>query len=490
MTNLETEHLDPFALAGRSADITTVSEPDCASARPEGEVRIAALVGSGPAQLPPTEPAMPDTYRVISPGSADERFDFAVAEAALVKFRADAAKVAGDDGAELYSQVDRINFAQPRAIADVAVKLRVLADDNIGVIDLIGSTTGGYEASLKQIAAFVDEKARTGAGEGALFAPTSERSAAALFEEWLALRGAIIGDDDEEEAARIGDEEIRLEGDILRAEPVTIEDWKAIVAVLVSEGANVAYANMEALENLHRQLIIDRIHDPAKREKQLRWSQRRVRNAKAVLEELESGDLTEAPAPMAKLDFVAAESEMAALIDLSEEFADAGDDSDETLEPIMARWRAMETAICREAPASLPDAAVKLRVLAATGGGMEASESDEYTASLAQVLAFLDDLLRRREFDVHESVAGRISELRELSRSTGDRAEATDHEVDILRLLLSWVESKVRRSMTNWPGLRERLAERFRSGELDDHVMLPAHRSSDDHCRAALAAGT
>jgi|SRR5580658_4375271 hypothetical protein len=153
-----------------------------------------------------------------------------------------------------------------------------------------------------------------------------------------------------------------------------------------------------------------------------------------------------------------------ALADLMDELIDTGEsgDRDENLAPIMARWTANEERICGEAPASLADVAVKLRVLAVTGGGMDASVFDGYNASLAQVLAFLDDLLQRCALDgAGRHVALRTSELRELSRSTGDRAEATDREVDSLRSLLSWVESKVRRSKADWPRLRETLAARL-----------------------------
>ena len=156
-------------------------------------------------------------------------------------------------------------------------------------------------------------------------------------------------------------------------------------------------------------------------------------------------------APTATFDFVAAELEMEALCDLSEEFSDAGDDSDETNKPIFARWGMIEATICREAPANLVDAVVKLRVLAEPGAGMESSVYEGYNASLAQVLAFLDDLLRRPGSNAHEYVVRWISELQELSRSTGARAEATGDELRYLRQLLWWAESRARRSMPNWP---------------------------------------
>jgi hypothetical protein len=68
------------------------------------------------------------------------------------------------------------------------------------------------------------------------------------------------------------DELNRLGGAILSAEPVTEEVWTAIAAMLIDadDDSCVALCNVEAVEKLKTRLIIDRVCDPAIRE---RWLQ-------------------------------------------------------------------------------------------------------------------------------------------------------------------------------------------------------------------------
>jgi hypothetical protein len=65
---MKTDHLDPFALAGRNGETATALDPNCAGEQPRSAVRIASLVGDVPAELPPKEHAMPDTHIVLSHG--------------------------------------------------------------------------------------------------------------------------------------------------------------------------------------------------------------------------------------------------------------------------------------------------------------------------------------------------------------------------------------------------------------------------------------
>jgi hypothetical protein len=155
-----TDHLDPFEFGRPNGESSTIGGANHATGDRVPALAMASPAGSNLAALPPPmEKTMPDTYNVISPDSEDERFDFEAAKAALAKFRADPANHAGDDGTELFRQVDSINSARPRSMADLAVKLRLLLDENIG-IPACKNISETEQISLEHVTAYIEEQAR------------------------------------------------------------------------------------------------------------------------------------------------------------------------------------------------------------------------------------------------------------------------------------------------------------------------------------------
>jgi hypothetical protein len=169
--------------------------------------------------------------------------------------------------------MDMIEATPPATIEGCAVKLRVLMHEQVG---LPAGESPKDMICLRQVRDFLNAASRshptTGAAlaSGGVIAEAGSGEIAALFDQWLALRGSESRADDEQVDA-LGDEMSRVA--------------TAILAVCASEG--VPYVTVEALEALYRQFVIARVADPTLRARELRCSGVRVNHAKEHIAERE-----------------------------------------------------------------------------------------------------------------------------------------------------------------------------------------------------------
>ena len=124
--------------------------------------------------------------------------------------------------------------------------------------------------------------------------PQNGGEIAKLFRDWLALREEDHRPGkDEDENDQLDDKTIAVERAILDREPITAEDKRAQLAVLAYYAVHQApYASYEALERHYQRLIVDGL-SPAAGERERKWSDKRLQNAKERLAELGAGDPAE-----------------------------------------------------------------------------------------------------------------------------------------------------------------------------------------------------
>ena len=106
-----------------------------------------------------------------------------------------------------------------------------------------------------------------------------------LFRNWLALHEADHqpGKDDDE-AERISDEMVVIEGAILAGDAETDDDRRAQIAVLTYYAVHTTpYANCEVLERWYQRLVVERLPDASVRIQEREWSRKRVDRAREHL---------------------------------------------------------------------------------------------------------------------------------------------------------------------------------------------------------------
>jgi hypothetical protein len=172
----------------------------------------------------------------------------------------------------LWALYDQIAKSPPVSLSSAAVKLRLLTDPDIGIEQNEGEND---LSSLRQVLTHIEHAGNPAQISGEL---------AKLFRDWLALRERCETAPNDADADRMTRDMAAVERAILGNTAETDDDRQAQLAILTQYAAfDTPYENVDLREDWYRRLVVERITDPAARERQLANSEKRVQHAKDQL---------------------------------------------------------------------------------------------------------------------------------------------------------------------------------------------------------------